>query len=107
MYSSGHADCSFVIAQSPGPVLRVEVEVLDDDAIVGDIYLLCSDGLSDMVSDEEIHTLLLEHANDKKAAAKQLISLANSKGGSDNISVILVSIHEAFSDNNGLSDSVG
>ncbi len=85
----------------------VEVEVIDAEASLADVYLLCSDGLSDLVSDEEISSILLEHADDKKAAAKQLISLANEKGGSDNISVILVSIHEAFSDDNGVVDSVG
>jgi protein phosphatase len=93
-----------LITRALGIGEEVEVEIMDDEAIVDDLYLLCSDGLSDLVADAEIKKILLDNADEKEAAAKQLISLANEKGGSDNISVVLVSIHEAFSDDNGISD---
>lgn len=56
----------------------------------GDVYLLCSDGLNDMVSDAEIEGILLEHHANLEAAAGRLVTLANERGGPDNISVILV-----------------
>ena len=62
----------------------------------GDIYLLCSDGLSDMVVDEEIHSTLGTLQSNLQLAAKQLVQLANDSGGRDNISVILVRIIKDF-----------
>jgi protein phosphatase len=55
----------------------------------GDVYLLCSDGLSDMLDDTAIGQLLL--ANDSlEGACRALIDSANDAGGKDNISVVLV-----------------
>jgi protein phosphatase len=57
----------------------------------GDVYLMCSDGLSDMLSDSSIASLL--RANDSLSVAGQsLINSANEAGGRDNISVILVRV---------------
>lgn len=62
----------------------------------GDIYLLCSDGLSDMVTDEDIqHTLSSLRAN-LPLAAEHLVQQANDNGGRDNISVILVRVLRDF-----------
>jgi protein phosphatase len=62
----------------------------------GDIYLLCSDGLSDMVSDEDIQlTLTSLHAN-LALAAQQLVQQANDNGGRDNVSVILVRVARGY-----------
>ena len=69
---------------------EVETEVHTYDVEVGDIYLLCSDGLSDMVPDEDIHSTLSTLQANLPLAAKQLVQLANDCGGRDNISVILV-----------------
>ena len=55
-----------------------------------DIYLLCSDGLSEMVSDDEVRRLLLSHKDDLPLAARDLVQQANDNGGNDNVSVILV-----------------
>jgi len=55
----------------------------------GDIYLLCSDGLSDMVSDELISNQIKECGKDLDMMAKRLVALACQAGGRDNISVIL------------------
>lgn len=59
-------------------------------AASGDIYLLCSDGLSEVVADSEIAMLLADAGQDLDVTARRLINLANERGGPDNISVILV-----------------
>jgi protein phosphatase len=56
----------------------------------GDILLLCSDGLTNMVSDDEIEKTVLLHNGDLSRAAEKLIECANKNGGADNISVVLV-----------------
>jgi len=74
----------------------VEPEVHTYEALTGDIYLLCSDGLSDMVGDESVgQTLIMLEAN-LQLAADQLVQMANDNGGRDNISVILVKIKHEF-----------
>ncbi len=66
----------------------VLLELNEYDVEVGDIYLMCSDGLSDMVEDAEIAGILEgEQSMDQKT--EQLVSLANEHGGRDNISVLL------------------
>jgi PPM family protein phosphatase len=75
----------------------VETEIHTYNVQPGDIYLLCSDGLSDMVQDEDIHSTLSTLQSNLPLAAKQLVQLANDCGGRDNISVILVRILEDFS----------
>lgn len=59
----------------------------------GDVYLLCSDGLTDVVTDEQIADILHRDADDLDAAAKDLVDSANEHGGPDNVSVILVGIN--------------
>ena len=54
----------------------------------GDSYLLCSDGLTNMLEDEEI-AVVLQDAGPVQAIADRLISLANERGGRDNISVVI------------------
>jgi protein phosphatase len=70
-----------------------EVVEVDTQAVVlrhGDVLLLCSDGLYDLVENEMIQQVLLDSRNDLKNAAHNLIDLANAKGGEDNITVVLV-----------------
>ncbi len=57
-----------------------------------DLYLLCSDGLTRAVSDEELSTLLAGYAGDLREAAQQAVALANRRGGRDNVSVVLLSV---------------
>ena len=70
----------------------VEVEVHEHDTQAGDVYLLCSDGLFDMVPDEEIATILARDGQDLDAASEALVAEANQMGGRDNISVVLVQV---------------
>ena len=72
----------------------VEVDIIEDQVETGDIFLLCSDGLNDMVNDEEIHLTLSKYSANLVQAAESLVQLANKNGGKDNISVILVRIVE-------------
>lgn len=79
----------------------VDVDVMEETPEPGDIYMLCSDGLNDMVDDEEIHLTLSKYSANLVQAAQELVSLANAKGGKDNISVILIRILEGFTSTGG------
>lgn len=57
----------------------------------GDVYLLCSDGLTEMLSDEDIADVLRALGASPQLAAKHLVDLANDRGGMDNVSVIIAS----------------
>ena len=65
-----------------------------ESPLPGDIYLLCSDGLSRMVAAEEIEATL-QSTTDLDAATKTLIDIANRGGGRDNITAILVRVDDA------------
>lgn len=74
----------------------VESEIRDYDTLPGDIYLLCSDGLSDMVDDEEIGMTLSALSANLELCATQLVQMANDNGGRDNVSVILVRVLKEY-----------
>ena len=61
---------------------------------VGDIILLCSDGLSDLVEDGEIHSVIQQNTEQLNEAVQQLITMANDRGGHDNITIVMFSIPE-------------
>lgn len=67
----------------------VQVDVQEDVALVGDIYLLCTDGLNDMVEDADIHLTMDTFSANLETMAQQLIKQANDNGGRDNVSVVL------------------
>jgi protein phosphatase len=70
----------------------VEPEIHEYPTQPGDLYLLCSDGLCDMVDDEDISMALQALGGNLKLAAQQLVQMANDNGGRDNVSVILVRV---------------
>jgi serine/threonine protein phosphatase PrpC len=78
-----------VIVRALGMKSDLTVDVIGDDPQDADIYLLCSDGLSGMITDDRIQGIL-EGATDLEVAAGQLIDAANAAGGTDNITVLLV-----------------
>lgn len=82
-----------VITRACGLNDEVEVEVIFRDVLPGDIYLLCSDGLTDMVKDSHIEELFKKHS-DLEKLAKVLIDKANENGGVDNITLILARVDE-------------
>ncbi len=67
----------------------VNVDLFEDAVLPDDLFLLCTDGLTDMVDDAEISATINSHSDNLNRAAQELIDLANSRGGKDNISVIL------------------
>jgi protein phosphatase len=79
-----------LVTRALGIEQTVEVDVQEQDLVAGEIYLLCSDGLNDMVDDEEIHLTLSKYSANLVGAATELVRLANEKGGKDNVSVVLV-----------------
>lgn len=85
-----------LVTRAVGIDAEVEVEIHVHDVLVGDIYLLCSDGLNDMVEDEDIQSTLSAFRSNLPLAATQLIQLANDNGGRDNVSVILVKVKDKF-----------
>jgi len=70
------------------PDLQVDVQLYPIEP--GDVLLLCSDGLTTMLSDEEIAELVVEAGGDVTRAADALVAEANARGGEDNITVVLV-----------------
>lgn len=81
-----------VITRALGTDSEVEVDVFSLQGQDRDIYLLCSDGLTSMVSDEEIAGLLGASRDDLDEASKKLVDAANQAGGEDNISIVLFSL---------------
>lgn len=75
---------------------EVDVAIGDWDARPGDQFLLCSDGLTDMVADDQIAMTMLEFGADPERCASRLVDLANENGGRDNISVVLLKVKRAF-----------
>ena len=81
------------------PVVMPDIQ--EDIVLKNDIYLLCSDGLTDLVEDEDIYLTIKQFSANLEEAAKQLITKANQNGGKDNISVMLCRIDEDFSSKKG------
>ncbi len=81
-----------VITRALGTEPDVDVDTFTIQAEPDDLYLICSDGLTDMVSPSEIQSLLVQHASDLDAAARALVDAANAGGGEDNITVVLFQI---------------
>lgn len=79
-----------VITRSVGATQNVAPDFCEDTAVPGDTYLLCSDGLTGHVKDDEIAKILSEQSPSE--AARQLIELANARGGKDNITVFILSL---------------
>jgi protein phosphatase len=82
-----------VITRALGIGPTVDVEIRSEPAMVGDVYLLCSDGLHSLVTDDEIAAVLKEHPILTEACAR-LVELANDAGGKDNITAVLVRIED-------------
>jgi serine/threonine protein phosphatase PrpC len=82
-----------VITRALGPEGAVEVDTRSFQARAGDVYLLCSDGLTTMLPEQRIAELLLANP-DLRAAGEALIAAANEAGGRDNITVLLMRLEE-------------
>jgi protein phosphatase len=76
------------------PTVEVDINVVP--AQKDDLYLLCSDGLSDMVEDDDIQLTINTFGANLEMLAKQLVLLSNENGGRDNVSVVLARVLDAF-----------
>jgi PPM family protein phosphatase len=80
-----------VILRAVGADGQLAIDITQGQVLPGDLFLLCTDGLSDMIEDNQIQEILLtEHPLAEKA--DMLISLANAAGGRDNITIVLVQV---------------
>lgn len=82
-----------IITRALGPEAEVEIDAHTHRARSGDVYLLCSDGLTGMISDTEVEQILRD-APSLDAAANALIRAANQQGGRDNITVVLFRLED-------------
>lgn len=85
-----------IVTRALGVETDVLVDVIEETVEVGDIIMLCSDGLTDMISDAVIASTLGTHAHNLEHAARQLVGLANEAGGKDNVSVVLAGANASF-----------
>jgi len=79
-----------VIVRALGMKDTVQVDVFTDRPKIGDIYVLCSDGLSGMLTDEEIQNIVNASSDNLEGACAQLIDSANAAGGNDNITAVVL-----------------
>ncbi|MBU1690857.1 MAG: Stp1/IreP family PP2C-type Ser/Thr phosphatase [Gammaproteobacteria bacterium] len=95
LIDSGDAKLSHnrnLVTRALGKEESVEVDVREEDMLPGDLYLLCSDGLNDMVEDTDIELALRELKANLPLAANLLVQMANDNGGHDNVSVVLARV---------------
>jgi protein phosphatase len=83
-----------VITRTVGTDPDVDVDTFSVDAKPGDVYFLCSDGLTTMVSDESILEIVERNRASLEKAAKALVDAANKGGGEDNITIVLFELGE-------------
>ena len=95
------------VTRALGVEPTVEVEVQEYEVLPGDIYLLCSDGLPDMVEDEDIHLTISTFNASLDVVGEQLVQLANEHGGRDNVSVMLAHVLDSFAAKKGLLARLG
>ncbi len=81
-----------VITKAVGVRPKVTAEVQELETQAGDVFMLCSDGLTDLVSDADIEEALAAFAGNWERAAQRLIDLGNNNGGRDNISVVIAAL---------------
>src|SRR5687767_14601080 len=83
-----------VITRALGPEANVEVDVDAFPARAGDVFLLCSDGLTSMVHEPQLKSLLADRERPLEQTGRMLIAAANDAGGRDNITVILFRVED-------------
>ena len=79
-----------IILRALGQQRQVDVEINAHQPIAGDLFMLCSDGLSGMVEDRILESILTKQSGNLEACAKKLLDTANANGGVDNSTVVLV-----------------
>ena len=95
-----------VITRALGTDPDVDVDTFTLQARAGDLFLLCSDGLTTMVDVETITEIVARHQHDLRAAARALIKEANDRGGDDNITTVLFGVAEGEPDDEAVEVAV-
>jgi serine/threonine protein phosphatase PrpC len=80
-----------IITRALGTSAHVEPEIAHTDVALNDVYFLCSDGLTDHLSNEEIASLL-QNSSSLSQASHELVEKAKAKGGCDNITIVMVKV---------------
>lgn len=91
-----------LVTRAIGIDATVIIDIQEDITMVDDLYLLCSDGVTDMIEDDLIKAAMLDNFEDLEKAASEIIRLANEHGGKDNISALLVRPVKSFPAKNSL-----
>jgi serine/threonine protein phosphatase PrpC len=84
-----------LITRSIGPHPEVEVDLEQGQACEGDVYLLCSDGLTDVLSDKGIQQILFNPGKTPQDLGEDLVNAANEGGGPDNVTVVVLRLGNA------------
>lgn len=79
-----------IITRALGADEQVQVDAHDLQLSRSDVFLLCSDGLTDYLTDEELQDILLEQETDLQQKARKMVDIALERGGRDNITVLLL-----------------
>jgi serine/threonine-protein phosphatase Stp1 len=83
---------SHVLSRAVGVAPRLELDAVSDEAKVGDVFLVCSDGLTRTIPDAELATILAQ--GNPAAAADELVKICLDRGAPDNVSVVVVNCDE-------------
>jgi len=94
------------VTRALGVEPTVDVEVTEVPVLKDDLFLLCSDGLSDMVEDEDIHLTISTFGGSLESLARQLVLLSNDNGGRDNVSIVVVRVLDSFPARRGFIDRI-
>jgi PPM family protein phosphatase len=94
------------VTRALGVETQVDVEMQEHPVHKGDCYLLCSDGLSDMIGDDDMAMTITTFSANLNSVSQHLVQLANDNGGKDNISVILAQVLESFPARRGIFDRI-
>lgn len=95
-----------LVTRALGVEAEVKVDVREIDVLPDDIYLLCSDGLNDMVDDTDIELAVSELQANLPLVANQLMQMANDNGGHDNVSVLVAKVCDDMIDERSLKDKL-
>jgi len=90
-----------LVTRALGIEAKVSAHLADESAQPGDVFLLCSDGLNDLVEDGDIELIVASLAGNLPLAATHLVQAAKDNGGHDNVSVILVKVNAPFDEQSG------
>lgn len=91
-----HSHNRSLVTRALGIEARVSPHLAAEPALPGDVYLLCSDGLNDLVEDSDIELIVTSLAANLPLAAHHLVQAAKDNGGFDNVSVILARVRAPF-----------